>query len=239
MHPLLKYSIDAHGGLSRWSAFRTLNARLTVGGAIFAAKHVTGFQEDVTYEVSLREEQVTIKGFGGRDRRLRFRPDLLVWETGDGNVIAAREDAHESFRGQDASSPWDALHLAYFTSYALWTYLNLPFLYARAGFHVEEIEPWEENGEQWRRLKASFPETIASHCREQITYFGPDGLMRRHDYTVDVLGGAPGANYSGNYQEFQGIMMPTTRRVYAYDAKGSKVAEPLLVSIDIADIVFS
>ena len=162
-----------------------------------------------------------------------------MWESRDGTVIASRDHPRESFRGHDAGSAWDALHLGYFTSYALWTYLNLPFLYAGAGFLVQEIEPWQENGEEWRRLKVSFPETVASHCREQITYFGPDGLMRRHDYTVDVLGGAPGANYSSGYKEFQGIMMPTTRCIYAYDAKGSKVVEPLLVSIDIADIVFS
>jgi hypothetical protein len=78
----------------------------------------------------------------------------------------------------------------------------------------------------------------ASHTREQVTHFGPDGLMRRHDYTVDVLGGATGANYSTNYREYQGIKVPTTRRVYAYDASGQKVPEPLLVSIDIRSISF-
>ena len=72
-----------------------------------------------------------------------------------------------------------------------------------------------------------------------MTYFGPDGLMRRHDYTVEVLGGATGANYSTDYREFQGIKVPTIRRVYAYDAKGQKVSEPLLVSIDIEDVSFS
>jgi hypothetical protein len=60
--------------------------------------------------------------------------------------------------------------------------------------------------------------------------------MRRHDYTVEVLGGATGANYSTDYKEFQGIKMPTTRRVYAYDENGQN---PLLVSIDIETIVFS
>jgi hypothetical protein len=50
--------------------------------------------------------------------------------------------------------------------------------------------------------------------------------MRRHDYAVEVLGGATGANYSTNYREIQGIEMPTTRRVYAYDADGRKVPEP-------------
>jgi hypothetical protein len=112
-----------------------------------------------------------------------------------------------------------------FTSYALWTYLNLPFLYTYPGFVTEEIEPRRENGEEWRRLKATFPETIASHSGVQTTYFGPDGLMRRHDYTVEVLGGATGANYSTDYKEFQGIKVPTIRRVYAYDGNGPKIPD--------------
>jgi hypothetical protein len=41
--------------------------------------------------------------------------------------------------------------------------------------------------------------------------------MRRHDYTVDILGGASGANYASDYREFQGIQVPTKRRIYAYD----------------------
>ena len=61
------------------------------------------------------------------------------------------------------------------------------------------------------------------HDAEKCSFnFGPDGLMRRHDYTVEVLGGATGANYSTDYKEFQCIKMPTTRRVYAYDANGQK-----------------
>ena len=84
-----------------------------------------------------------------------------------------------------------------------------------------------------------FPDYVASHTREQVVYFGSDGLMRRHDYTVDVLGGAQGANYTSGYRSFQGILIPTVRHVYAYDASGRKVSEPLLVSIDVADVKFS
>ena len=72
-------------------------------------------------------------------------------------------------------------------SYALWTYLTQPFLYSYPGFETVEIEPWEEDGETWRRLKVIFPGDIASHTREQTSYFGSDGLLRRHDYAVDVL----------------------------------------------------
>src|SRR5437899_3272103 len=75
---------------------------------------------------------------------------------------------------------------------ALWTYFTIPILYTYPGFVAEELPPWEENGETWRPLAALFPEEIASHAQKQISYFGPDGLLRRHEYTVDVLGGAKG-----------------------------------------------
>jgi hypothetical protein len=36
--------------------------------------------------------------------------------------------------------------------------LTLPFLYTYPGFECEEIEHWHENGEDWRRLKVTFPD---------------------------------------------------------------------------------
>ena len=60
---------------------------------------------------------------------------------------------------------WDPLHLAYFTGYAMWTYLTTPFFTAMPGFEVTEISPWQEGGESWRGLRARFPNEIASHSR--------------------------------------------------------------------------
>jgi len=85
----------------------------------------------------------------------------------------------------------------------------------------------------------TFPEYIASHTREQVSYFGQDGLPRRHKYTVDILGGGRGLNYAYDYRNVDGIMVPTTCRVYLSDANKRKVPEPLLVAIDIRDITFS
>ncbi|MDB5479170.1 MAG: hypothetical protein JWO83_223, partial [Caulobacteraceae bacterium] len=116
--------------------------------------------------------------------------------------------------------------------------LTQPFLYAYPGFLTEEVEPWEENGETWRRLKVTFPDNIVSHTREQITYFGPDGLMRRHDYAVDVLGGAMGAHYIHDYREVSGIMAPHRRRVYPLGVDNQPRPEPVLVSIDITHMSF-
>ena len=71
-----------------------------------------------------------------------------------------------------------------------------------------------------------------------MSYFGPDGLMRRHDYSVDVLGGATGAHYIHDYRQVSGIMVPHRRRVYPLGADNRQVPEPVLVSIDITHASF-
>ncbi len=103
-----------------------------------------------------------------------------------GTLIQTRTNAEEAFAGQQRETPWDDLNVAYFQGEALWTYLTTPFLYTYEGFVTEEIAPIQVDGETWRRLKVIFPDSVKSHSREQISCFGQDGLLRRHDYTVDI-----------------------------------------------------
>jgi hypothetical protein len=60
--------------------------------------------------------------------------------------------------------------------------------------------------------------------------------LRRHDYTVDILGGATGLNYAFDFRNVDGIVFPTKRRVFAYEGDYQPVKEPLLVAIDMAEI---
>jgi hypothetical protein len=64
----------------------------------------------------------------------------------------------------------------------MWIYLTQPVTYALAGFEINELEPWQEKGEEWRRLHLGWPGNLATHSREQTLYVGADGLLRRHDY---------------------------------------------------------
>jgi hypothetical protein len=157
-------------------------------------------------------------------------------EHAGGAAIQVRDDPAKVFVGQQRETPWDDLQVAYFQGEALWTYLTTPFLYTYDGFVTEEISPIEVDGETWRRLKVTFPDSVKSHSREQISCFGPDGLLRRHDYTVDILGGATGLNYAAEYRNVAGLVVPTRRRVYAYEGNYEPVMEPLLVAIDMGEI---
>jgi hypothetical protein len=238
MNGLLEKTIEAHGGIDRWNSLNTVAADLSVGGLLWTLKGQDGLFADARYEAHTHAEQATLGRFGARDRHVRFTPNRLALETDAGELLQARDDPRAAFTGHVQETPWDQLHAAYFTGYALWTYFMQPFLYSYPGFVTEEIEPWRENGEAWRRLKVTFPNNIASHTREQVTYFGPDGLMRRHDYSVDVLGGATAAHYIHNYREVSGIMVPHRRRVYPRAANNERVPEPVLVSIDIVHANF-
>ena len=53
------------------------------------------------------------------------------------------------------------------------------------------------------------------------------------------LSGATGLNYASEYQDVDGIIVPTNRRVYAYEGDYQLVEEPLLVAIDLTNIALA
>jgi len=78
MNSLLERAVDAHGGLDRWNQFTALEAKLSIGGAIWSSKQQPGLLINVTYEIETHEERLTTDGFSGPDRRLAFRPSMAI-----------------------------------------------------------------------------------------------------------------------------------------------------------------
>jgi hypothetical protein len=232
---LLDLAVKAHGGLDRWNKVDAIKVEASITGAIWFVKGKGDFLKSVVLTAETRNERLTVD-FRGQDKRAVFEPNRIVIETLNGTLIEARDSPEKSFEGQQRETPWDDIHVAYFVGEALWTYLNAPFLYTRDGFATEEISSIQVDGETWRRLKVTFPDNVKSHSKEQVSCFGPDGLLRRHDYTVDILGGATGLNYASDYRDVDGIIVPTKRRVYAYEGDYQLVKEPLLVAIDMGEI---
>ena len=107
------------------------------------------------------------------------------------------------------------------------------------GFVVEDIAPLRERDELWGGLRVTYPPEIASHSRHQEFYFGPDFLLRRHDYYVEASGGFAAAQYVFDPVTVQGITLPTKRRAYMRDDSLLAVRDRLMVSIDISDVSLS
>lgn len=235
MNDLLKLAVEAHGGLERWSKVKGIKVAASVTGAIWHVKSKPDCLKNVVFEVETVRERVTMD-FPGQDKRSVFEPNRIEMQREDGTTVESRDDPERAFDGQERDTPWDDMHVAYFSGEAFYTYLNTPFLYTRGGFSTEEIQLVEVDGQTWRRLKVTFPDWIKSHTKVQISCFGPDGLLRRHDYTVDILGGATGLNFAFDYRNVDGLLFPSKRRVYAYEGEYQIVKQPLLVNIDISQI---
>jgi hypothetical protein len=230
MNNLLESAVTAHGGLDRWNQVKSITVEASITGAVWHVKNQGDALKDIRFEVDTTRQLLAID-FVGQDKRSVIEPHRVEIHHGDGGLIAARDDPEKSFEGHQFETPWDDLHLAYFVGEALWTYLNTPFLYTWPGFVTEETSPIEVDGETWRRLKVTFPDHVKSHTREQISCFGPDGLLRRHDFTIDVVGGAPAMLYATDYRDVAGIIIPTTRRAWQDDDRLVPA-----VAIDMGDI---
>ena len=235
---LLALAVAAHGGMKRWDEVSSVNIEVSITGAIWYVKGQPDVLKDIVMAVDTKQQRVSTS-FVGQDRKTVFEPGKVVISGADGVVEQTRKDPEDSFTGQTNDTPWDAVQVAYFSGEALWTYLNTPFIFTQDRFKSEEIASIQVEDETWRRLRVLFPDEVKSHTSEQIFCFGSDGLLRRHDYTVDILGGATGLNYASEYREIEGLMFPTKRRVFAYEGEYQLVPEPLLVAVDIAQITLS
>lgn len=233
-HSLVNELIDAHGGHDRWRQFQGVASTIVSGGQLWEIKgaRIVRTPRRATSEFHRQWTQVT--PFGQPDWTMTWMPEHIEITRADGTIVAQREKGREAFdRSYDA--PWDPLNLAYFNGYAMWTYHAVPFVFAEPGYEVREIEPLAHEGEMLRGLAVRFPEKIHSHTREQRFYFASDGLLRRHDYEVDVWADTPAAHFLSDYVDVNGLKFPSRRSVFARRPDGRPDLDLNLVTIEMSD----
>jgi hypothetical protein len=124
---------------------------------------------------------------------------------------------------------------SYFIGYAIWNYLTAPFIFARDGFTVCELDGITENGEDLRVLEVHYPPDIPAHTAVQKYYFDKTGLLKRLDYTTDVLGGVA-AHYTFDQKNVDGLIIPQLRRVVRRDDDGPHVFGPTSFVLDYTSV---
>lgn len=235
MTELLNSVLRAHGGIEGWRTFDTVRATFVTSGGLLPMKGFDVPPKPSGAVATIHDETLLINGYRQPDWRMKFTPQKVVIETMNAEVVEERANPRDSFVGHTLTTAWDLLQLAYFNGYARWTYLNTPFFMAMPGFDVTEIEPWREGSETWRGLRVRFPASVASHSAEQDFYFGPDHLLRRHDYRLEIAGGAPVAQYVHDFVESDGFRFPSKRRAYVRSPASRAIRDLLLISIDLSD----
>ena len=241
MIELLDLALLAHGGLERWQQAMTIHAGVAVGGIALTRRQQGEIFADTEATVDVQRQHVVFADLTGPGRRGVYTPGHVAIEDADGTVLQERRRPREAFTGLDQTSAWDQLHALYFGGYALWNYLTTPYLLTFPGVQAEEVKPWDEAGERWRRLRVTFPRDIATHSTEQTFYFDQSGLLRRHDYRVEIQGKAPAlsAHYTEAHRTVSGLVFPTHRYVVPTADDNTSLPGPVLLSIDLAGITVS
>jgi hypothetical protein len=240
MNDLLEFTIDAHGGLENWKKFNHVSAHLQVGGITWAAKQVPGIMDEINVISSMIKQHVSFFPFIKEGWHNTFETNKVVILDEQDTIVDQLFFPRNSFNGYAMETPWSKLQLTYFTGYAMWTYLNVPFCFVEPGYAVKEIEPWTEDGQLLRRLQVTFPDQIATHSREQVFYIDKTGLFKRHDYNVEILNNAASVHYITDYTEVQGVKFPTNRNVYKRNEDNTAlVPAPVFVTIRLSNIKLS
>jgi hypothetical protein len=204
---VLDECLSAYGGLERWRAAEAVDVRASARGLAFALKGNGRPLSNTRGRVSTSGQHVEFFDWP--------RPGVTAVLTSEECRIGDERREQPRFGRR-----WDELDFLAFGGAAMWTYISLPFVLA----------DWGADELPGRRLRFLVPEPVRSHCREQTIHLDEAGLIVRHDYTAEAFGPwARGAHRSSHFRSFDGLPVPTRRRVRP------RPFGPVLVKVDVSD----
>ncbi|MBD1385913.1 hypothetical protein IDJ75_11530 [Mucilaginibacter rigui] len=239
MKNLVDEVMDTHGGMDLWKSFNGMVVHLKSSGEIWKAKGADGLFADGIFEAGLHRQQSSYRSLESPFEKSVWHPGGMTLQSGNGSDLNCVVRPRELFKDEEIKMNWTKSQLHYFANYTWWNYFTSPFNFKMPGFETRELEPWEENGEIWRRLEVAFPDYIQTHNAVQTFYFDRNFLLRRHDYSADILQPFAFTQYMSNYEDFQGVKIPAKTDVYLRNPDGTINSDPVMVSIDVQDVRFS
>lgn len=202
-------AIEAHGGEARWREVSAIDTSWTFHGTMFKIRLREAQLKDLHARISTTEPRVVVDPFAGRSATGTFTPTRLELVEQDGRMTSL-ENPRDAFKRPRTIVWWNDLEMLYFAGYVLWNYAQLPFLLLKPGLVIEDAGTTRKQGETWTKVRVTFPATLPTHSPRQTFYFGPDGLLRRHDYHVGILSRlARGARYIHANQVIDGLTLPS------------------------------
>jgi hypothetical protein len=228
---LAEKMIKAHGGMAAWEQAESVSLEMHGGGLLVVSKGQPRTMKNVTVTVATTGQQTTISPYPKPGQRGVFEDGSVRIESTAGEVLERRDDPRPLFRRFRRQLAWDDLDLLYFSGYALWNYVSVPFVLLREGYKLE--------AKDGKTLAVTFPDGVHTHCRTQRFQLDEKGLLQRHLYTAEPVGRwARSVHVASGHRAFGGLVFPTRRRVYPR-LGGFRVPFPVLVRIDIDTVALS
>ena len=232
---LLNHVIAAHGGRERWRAVESIEFNLSSAGLAFTLHMQPRALLNLRVALWPHERRVELHGFGAPGQVGVWTSDRVWIEQASDATLAQRHAPRAAFSGLLKQVRWDQLDILYFAGYALWNYLSFPFLLDQPGITLLASSRRDKAG--GGRLEAAFDAAVPTHSRRQSFLISPEGLLTRHDYTADVIGGwATAANTCLSSTVVEGLRFYTRRQATPRLGSQLVLPGPTLVWICLDDL---
>lgn len=213
---LINRICNAHGGVERWQMVESIQMQLDIFGPILLTKFKSPWLPNLNANIFTDRPYVSIHDFPEEGHTGIFDGfDVYIYNAND-KIYCERNYSNCDELKTKPRLHWDHLDLIYFLGYALWNYNCSPFIFNNKGFECHQGEDFmQRDGTVLSTLNVRYPRSIPTHCNQQVFYFDQKGLLRRQDYTADVISPlAIGSHLCEKHKTFDGLVFPTHRKVF-------------------------
>jgi len=248
---LVSHVLRAHGGRDHWRSKMAFSAHVSISGALLpppdgCPTSETPYIAIGNYTVPTRPRgrptarELVIEGdtrlprlkiFGAHDvtRYGVYMPGRVEFRTRSHQLLEALDDPIETLAARPPDRPLRPMERVFLFGATIWSAITAPFLLDAPGVSV-----WEEPG---GLLRVEFPKGIDPLAPKRVLHVAQDGLIRRYDYELRYLHPSPLVDTASAHIAFDGIVVPTLRRILPLKVDSER--SPALLDIEIFDIRFS
>jgi len=254
---LVSHVLKAHGGRTHWRTKKAFSAHISISGSLLpppdrpppgGAHYVAvgGYHlptasrgrptlRELVIEGDTRIPQLKIFGSTDVTRFGVYTPNRVEFRTTSNQLLEALDDPIEALAARPRDRPLRVIERIFLFGGIVWSSIATPFLLDAPDVSVTE-KPVRDDSKTGRQLTVEFPETIEPLAPRRVLHVAEDGLIERHEYELRYLYPSLLADTASAHIAFDGIVVPTLRRVRPLKADDHS---PALLDIEIFDIRFS
>jgi len=178
------------------------------------------------------------KVFGSTDmtRYGVYSPGRAEFRDMSGALISAQDAPVAALAQHGERQPFETLDRMFLVGALIWGAVIGPFVLALGGETREEPRANDRN--QYRRMWMELPETLDPITAERWLSIDNRGLIHQIEHRFLPYHQGQIVESLSNYESFDGIRIPTLRRMQARRADGTLDQTPL-IDIEIFDVQFS
>ncbi len=257
---LMEGVLQAHGGQERWREKSFFSAHVSISGTLLpppsvrpplgtvqvavdgcrlaVAPRAKSTLRELVMEGDTRRPHVRIYGATDMTRYAVYTPSRTEFRSISGTLLEAQDDPVAAMASRDPECPLVGLEQVLLFGSLVWRAVAEPFTLGLNGRSHELSRDPSYGHAGSARLEITVPDTIDPVTPERRLTIGEEGYIRRAEYELRHFNRQTIAETLSAHACFDGIVVPTLRRLQVVEPGGAIGRVPL-IDIEIFDVRFA